>query len=340
MDETLPGGNDAAAAGASPAGVMTAGARLRAAREAAGLSLADVAARTRVPLRQLETVEHGRYADLPSTTYAVGFARAYARAVGVDEVATAAAVRAEVARLGPRAAEYVPYELPDPARVPSRGLAILGAGAALAVLILVGLWYGTDLFRARPAAPVVVAAPAPTAVARAVPATTTPATAAAGQVRLTANDEVWLRVYDADDKTLFLGTMKPGDHFDVPADAKGPMLNVGRPDKLAVTLDGTPVASLGKGDRAIKDVKVDGASLAARQAGAGASTPVPVPTTTSSPVPTSTSTASPSVEARPTRSREARRGETRARARPALTETQRANLDAAAVPPAATGATP
>ena len=351
MDETLSGGNDAAAktagattAGAATGGVTTAGTRLRAAREAAGLSLPDIAARTRVPLRQLEAVEHGRYADLPSPTYAVGFARAYARAVGVDEVATAASVRDEIARLGPRAPEYVPYELPDPARVPSRGLAVLGAGAALALLILFGLWYGTDLFRARPGAPVDLAAPSPIATA-AVPAAAPvadAATATAGQVRLTASDEVWLRVYDTDDKTLFLGTMKPGDHFDVPADAKGPMINVGRPDKLAVTLDGRPVASLGKGDRAIKDVRVDGASLAARQAGAAAPTPTSTPTTTSTPMPTPTSSsASFTGEAHPTRNRDARRDGSRARARPALTETQRANLEAAAAPPAATGdATP
>ena len=37
---------------------------------------------------------------------------------------------------------------------------------------------------------------------------------------LTATDEVWLRVYDADNKTLYLGTMKPGERFDVPAGAR------------------------------------------------------------------------------------------------------------------------
>ena len=49
-----------------------------------------MAARTRVPLRHLEAIEQGAYEALPSQTYAVGFARAYARAVGLDEVATAA----------------------------------------------------------------------------------------------------------------------------------------------------------------------------------------------------------------------------------------------------------
>jgi hypothetical protein len=159
----------------------------------------------------------------------------------------------------------------DPARVPSRGVAIVALGIALAVLVLVGLWYGTDLFRggagstgatttvaevpsATPAASAPVVAPAPT-----------PET---GQVTLAATDEVWMRVYDADNKTLYLGTMKPGDRFDVPRDAKDPMINVGRPDKLTVTLNGANVPPLGTGERAIKDVKVGAVAIAARLSGA------------------------------------------------------------------------
>ena len=151
--------------------------------------------------------------------------------------------------------------------------------------------------------------------------------ATGGQVRLTANDEVWLRVYDADNKTLFLGTMKPGDHFDVPADARGPMINVGRPDKLAVTLGDRPVAPLGDGSHAIKDVKVDAASLAGRVTSAAAVTPGPTPSPSAS------------AAAGASRSRRDRHDEPEAAAtrRPALSETQRANLDAAVPPPAATG---
>ena len=62
---------------------------LRAAREAQGLTLDDVSARTRVPLRHLESIEASAYASLPSGAYAVGFARAYARAVGLSDAAIA-----------------------------------------------------------------------------------------------------------------------------------------------------------------------------------------------------------------------------------------------------------
>ena len=304
------------------------GLSLRAAREAKGLSLAEVAARTRIPLRHLTAIEQADYGSLPSPTYAVGFAKGYARAVGADEVAVAQAVRAEVDRAGPRVPEYVPYEAADPARVPSRGVAIIGLGLALAILILGGLWYGTTLFRGgddtASSTPVVAPAAAPV-VAVAKP---TPVVPTGGQVVLTASDEVWMRVYDADNKTLYLGTMKPGESFTVPATANDPMINVGRPDKLAVTLDGKPVAPLGSGERAIKDVKIGGAAIAGRLAGA------PVATATATPDAYSTPRSSTRRTSEPTH--RDRQAEEKPRKAP-LSETQRANLDAAAHPPAATG---
>jgi cytoskeleton protein RodZ len=320
---------DDVATGASngPAPSLDAKTLLMNAREASGLSLADVATRTRVPIRHLEALESGDYSGLPSPTYAVGFARAYARAAGADEVEVARLVRADLDRIGPRTPEYVPYETADPARVPSRGIAIVGAGLALAVLILVVLFYGTNLFSgtgsSNTAAPE-VAAVTPNPVPTAQPTPTPPT---GGNVTLTATDDVWLRVYDADNKTLYLGTMKPGDRYDVPAEANDPMINVGRPDKLDVTLNGSKVPPLGTGERAIKDVRVSGAAIAARLNG------TPAPAASPSATPTSSSSAISSTGARsstPTRrtARSTPTPEATASATPP-TDTQRANLEAA-----------
>jgi cytoskeletal protein RodZ len=266
------------------------GERLRAAREAQGLTTAEVGARTRIPLRHLEAIEAGDYTSLPSPTYAVGFARAYARLVGLDEVAVARDIRGDLDRLGPRTPEYVPYETADPARVPSRGVAIAAAGVALALLILVALWYGTDLMRggvASDRAAAAQTAAAGTPVARPAPAPS-PTPTGPGQVTLTANDEVWLRVYDAANKTLFIGTMKAGDRFDVPQGAADPKINVGRPDKLSVTLNGAAIPPLGDGSRPIKDVRVSAEAVQARLSGRPASTPA---TTTATATPTTTAAA-------------------------------------------------
>jgi cytoskeleton protein RodZ len=67
---------------------------MRRARESKGLSLEDVATQTRVPTRHLVALEAGDYQALPGTTYCAGFARAFARAVDLDETMLVAKVRA------------------------------------------------------------------------------------------------------------------------------------------------------------------------------------------------------------------------------------------------------
>src|SRR5579864_9237382 len=75
---------------------VTVGARLRHARETMGLTRADIAARTKIAERHLAAIEEERFTDLASSTYAVGFSRAYARTVGLDEREVAQAVRDKI----------------------------------------------------------------------------------------------------------------------------------------------------------------------------------------------------------------------------------------------------
>ena len=60
------------------------GAFLREARQNTGRSLADVAASLRIGAKFLQSIEDGRYEDLPGPTYAVGFIRSYADYLGLD----------------------------------------------------------------------------------------------------------------------------------------------------------------------------------------------------------------------------------------------------------------
>lgn len=248
----------------------TAGVRLRDARKAQGLSIADVAARTRIPIRHLEAIETSSYDELPSPTYAIGFAKAYARAVDADEVEIAREVRAEAGAPRRPTPESLPYEPADPARLPPAGLAIFGLVIALVVVIGAGLWLGTDWFRGGEGSP---PAPAPTAVAAAPTPAPAPTPVRADQVSLTATDAVWLRVYDADGNTLFQKTMQKGESYVVPADANNPMINVGRPDKLEVRLNGALQPPLGDGSRALMDIGVGAAAVEGRQQGAGDASP-------------------------------------------------------------------
>lgn len=79
-------------------GIMPAarpGVLLQRARAAIGASIADVARHTRITQRQLESIEQGRYGTFHGRIYAIGFARSYARFVGLAEQPIVAAVREE-----------------------------------------------------------------------------------------------------------------------------------------------------------------------------------------------------------------------------------------------------
>ncbi|EQB16585.1 helix-turn-helix domain-containing protein [Sphingobium lactosutens] len=242
----------------------TPGAKLRAAREAQGLSLQDVATRTRIALRQLEAVERDDYGALPGIPYAVGFARAYARAVDVDEVAIAAEVREGVHGSDLGANRYEAFEPADPARVPSRALAWT---LAAIVLVLIGgyIIWRTQLFTPPSSEEIAASAPArpsaPAAGSAVAPIRQVPQT-----VVFTAVDDVWLRIVDEAGERLKDGTMKKGESFTLPAGARNPTILTGRPQALNVTVGGKLIPPLGAADRTIADVPVNAEALLARAA--------------------------------------------------------------------------
>ena len=60
------------------------GARLRAAREVQGVSLRDIAARTKISVGALEALERNDFSRLPGGIFGRAFVRAYALEIGVD----------------------------------------------------------------------------------------------------------------------------------------------------------------------------------------------------------------------------------------------------------------
>ncbi len=242
------------------------GERLRVMREAAGLDLNDVGTKTRIPLRHLEAIERGDYASLPSPTYALGFTRSYARAVGADDVPLIAQLRIDLGREDPMARGDMPYEPADPARVPGRLLA--WTAAALALVLAIGYWtWRSNTWGPDAVTPVPTETPTiPPIVATNATAQPGPVTApVTGEVVLTATAPVWLRVYDASKTKLFEKEMTVGERYVVPANANNPMILTGRPDGLKVTVGGREVAPLGTAEKSIMDVGISAAALAARQ---------------------------------------------------------------------------
>ncbi|HEV2567824.1 helix-turn-helix domain-containing protein [Sphingomonas sp.] len=251
------------------AGALSAGSQLRDARERAKLSLAEVAARTRIPQRHLEAIERDDFNALPSTTYSVGFARAFARTVGADEVAIAASVRAQLEQSGRERHAYQAFEPADPARVPPRSLAWVAALVAVLILAGYGIWRASWSSE-DDAAPIVTAAPK--ATPRPARGPTPAAGPASGPVVLTATDEVWIKVTDASGKALVQKALKAGESYQVPADAQEPKLTFSRPEVLNVTVGGVALPPLGPPAKLVKNALLTPEGLRARAATA---TPTP-----------------------------------------------------------------
>jgi cytoskeletal protein RodZ len=64
--------------------LAVAGPTLRTARERMGMTLQDVAGETRIAVRHLTAIEEGRFDGFAASVYAIGFARNYARMVGIS----------------------------------------------------------------------------------------------------------------------------------------------------------------------------------------------------------------------------------------------------------------
>ncbi|HBT57452.1 MAG TPA: DUF4115 domain-containing protein, partial [Pseudomonas sp.] len=76
--------HDAAADMAEPNTLRNPGETLREAREARGLSIAEVALELKISRQAVEHIEAGRFDRLPGDTFTRGYIRSYARLMGLD----------------------------------------------------------------------------------------------------------------------------------------------------------------------------------------------------------------------------------------------------------------
>jgi len=215
----------------------TVGERLRAAREAKGLSLEDVAAQTRIPQRHLESIETADWEALPAPTYTTGFAKSYATAVGLDRTEIGDQLRAEMGGQRFTANTLESFEPADPRRTMPKSL-VIGTVVGLIVLIALMSWLNNrslqqpddnsaNVVAAQTASPAAPAQPQPQPAA---------APAAGAPVVLTATAPVWLQVSEKGGATLFSGVLQPGQTYAVPASATAPMLKTGKPEALRVNV--------------------------------------------------------------------------------------------------------
>ncbi len=249
-----------------PAGV---GAQLRAAREAQGKSVDAMAATTRISVRHIEHLDNGEFDLLPGRIYAIGFAKTYAKEVGLDPEDVADQVRAE---MGEERADHTNYDATfepgDPARAPGRKLMWFSIFAV--ALLLAGLFvFARELFAPAADLPSLVeqeqaeqAAQRAAAAASEQVAAQTPD--ASGDVTITAEGEAWVRIADGEGRVLNEEILAEGDSFTVPSDAENPQISTARPDLLAITIGGKAVPKLAEEMRTFIDEPFSARALLAR----------------------------------------------------------------------------
>lgn len=115
----------------------TIGDDLRAAREARGEDLRDIAAQLRIRFAYLEAIENGTFDALPGPTYAIGFVRAYARYLRLNAEEMIARFKIEASGIDAPAELTFPEPMSE-SRVPRGGLVVI---AILLAVAAYGGWY-------------------------------------------------------------------------------------------------------------------------------------------------------------------------------------------------------
>ncbi|MEM9618180.1 MAG: TonB family protein [Pseudomonadota bacterium] len=130
----LSASREAAGAGAG----QSAAEYLAATRKAAGLSLAAVSDATKVKIEHLEAIEASDASGLPIAAYAVGFVKAYARFLGLDEAALAEQFKKDIGADQPVVSlETAQTSVTDNAPPISEGARMVSIFGIIAILVFV-----------------------------------------------------------------------------------------------------------------------------------------------------------------------------------------------------------
>ena len=260
------------AAGVAEDAPSSFGARLAAAREAAGLGVGEMAGRLRLHVNQVRALEAEDLAKLPETAYVRGFVRSYARALGLDPAPLVDDLNAKVGQPTNSVVDGM-ARTPDysPVRAAAHEHASRSLVLGLAVIALIALggigWYAT-----RPTAPepVTAAPPTPAAASTAAvapmeqpagapasaptdsaeptavatepaPAPSQPLPGAEALLALSFSGVSWVEVTDANGKVLLSQLAREGDVLQ-PSEGVLPLtVVIGDASKAAVTVRGQPL---------------------------------------------------------------------------------------------------
>ncbi|WP_343195076.1 RodZ domain-containing protein [Lysobacter sp. TY2-98] len=223
-----------------------AGERLKRAREASGISLADISARTRLPIHVLQTLESGDWDRLGPPVFVRGQARGYARALGIcidDETLPSPFTTTQIPTLVSHA--HVPRY-----RYLAENLARRAVYVVLTAALAVPVWLATRSNHGDGAPPVesLDVAPSQAEVVDALPRTPVVASLtpiagpaqAVAPLRIEVAGDSWVQLFGANGSEVEKGLLHAGDSRDVrPGEIS--RLVLGNASAVRVMLHGQPV---------------------------------------------------------------------------------------------------
>jgi cytoskeletal protein RodZ len=235
------------------------GQRLIDAREARGLTAADVANKLRIRTMFVDALEREDWQAIGDPIYARGFLKNYARLVGLDVDGLAAQANAEIAGSDARPAvsAFVPMDRgvidsrENRANVLAWVVPITGVVAALLVALVVvngiGLLRGGGNVAA--VAPESTPSPSPLPTASSADLSTTGMQMSASQsapvdLRISVTQPCWLSV-TVDGKRVLYSTLPTGSVREFRADREI-TLRAGNAGGVVATIDGKDIGSLGR----------------------------------------------------------------------------------------------
>lgn len=234
---------------------------LRAARERAGLSLDEVAARTRIKPHFLSALERGEFERLPGDFFARAFLRTYARELGLRPSEALAEYELAMASAHPEpAAEAIQMSeaatMASWSETPRMGWVAVAGGVALVALILAFNQRDRQTLTTEAGAPVqagVVGTSGVSAPEERVGTTATPEPIEGLELELTATGETWLAA-TADGTRVVYRLLRPGEHVALEA-TDGITMRIGNAGALEYKVNGRPGIPLG-GPGSVRTVQV------------------------------------------------------------------------------------
>jgi cytoskeleton protein RodZ len=228
----------------SDAGPRPLGERLRAAREARGASLSDVADQIRIRSVYLTAMEQENWDAIGAPVYVRGFLRTYARYLKLDPEQAVAEFNATLPE--PPAPKSVERERSPASR--RSGLLLIWTAGTIAVLLVAFVFYNELTLRSeRSAVATTTATPAPLSPASPTPPalapSPTPGAGGPSSLALVFSAPSWLRV-TVDGNVSMEGTFPAGTSRTF--HGKNALVRVGNAGGVEIYVDGKDRGKLGK----------------------------------------------------------------------------------------------